>query len=316
MNLSTSNSKLIRTPAIQSLAMTLLLLTGYSLLGSFNILKPSEGLNQWQSNIIRLQKYSYQNHARLNIVLVGSSLTANIPVDLIGEYIINLGLNGGCTQTGLEVAIRQDVKPKILLVEINNTINRKVDRQVIESNYNPVLYNFRRYLPSFREEYKPATQIILRFDELRNNFKKVGKPVEKKIDDEKTEHQQSTDGHNSLGDKLISQLIQSNSKPLSSQERSLLKQEAQYIKSQISKIERDGTHVILFNVPGDHRLENTLAVKQSRLLMKELFPANNFDWLPEPPDRQWLTGDGAHLTKSDARVYANFLKDRLQTSAR
>jgi hypothetical protein len=50
--------------------------------------------------------------------------------------------------------------------------------------------------------------------------------------------------------------------------------------------------------------------------MKELFPVNNFDWLPEPAARKWLTGDGAHLIPSDAKVYANFLKDRLQTSAK
>jgi hypothetical protein len=292
--------------------MTLSLLTGYSLLGSFNLLKSSDGFNQWQNNIVKLQKYAYQHHSKLNVALVGSSIVANIPADLIGEYVVNLGLNGGCTQTGLEAAIRQDVKPKILLVEINNTIDRKVDKQVIESNYNPVLYNFRRYLPAFREEYKPSTQLILRLDELRNKFKQAGNPVEKPIDDRKTDRSPSTDKLDSLGDKLVSQLIQSNSNPLSSQERNLLTQEAQYIRSKISQIERDGTHIILFNVPGDHRLENTLAVKQSRLLMKKLFPPNNFEWLPEPPTRKWLTGDGVHLTKSDARVYANFLKDRLQ----
>jgi hypothetical protein len=61
----------------------------------------------------------------------------------------------------LETAIQQEVKPKILLVEINNTIARKIDKQVIESNYNPFLYTLRRYVPSFREEYKPSIQAIL-----------------------------------------------------------------------------------------------------------------------------------------------------------
>lgn len=316
MNLYIFNSKLVKNPVVQSLFVTVSFLAGYSLLGNLNILKSSEGFNQWQGNIVRLQRYSYDRHLKLNIVLVGSSLTANIPTHQIDKDVINLGLNGGATQTGLEAAIRQDVKPKILLVEVNNTINRKIDKQVIESNYNPFLYALRRYAPIFREEYKPSTQIILMFDEFRNKFKKAAKPVEKQIDTDRTDSQQLTDEHNSLSDTLVSQLIQSNSQPLSSQEKNLLTQEARYIKSQISKIASDGTHVILFNVPGDRRLENTLAVKQSRLLMKELFSVNNFDWLPEPPARNWLTADGAHLIPSDAKVYANFLKDRLQISAK
>lgn len=316
MNLYIFNSKVVKHPVAQSLFITLFFLTGYSLLGNLNILKSSGGFNQWQGNIVRLQKYAYDRHLKLDLVLVGSSLTANIPTDIIGKHVVNLGLNGGATQTGLEVAIRQEVKPKFLLVEINNTITRKIDKQVIESNYNPFLYNLRRYVPSFREEYKPSIQTILMFDELRNKFKKPAKPVEKKIAAEKTDSQESTDEHSSLGNTIVSQLIQSNSQPLSAKEKNLLTQEAQYIKLQISKIERDGTHVILYNVPGDHRLENTLAVRQSRLLMKELFPANNFEWLPEPPARQWLTGDGAHLIPSDAKVYADFLKARLPMSVK
>jgi hypothetical protein len=316
MNLYIFNSKIVKNPVAQSLFVTLSFLTGYSLLGNFNILKSSEGFNQWQGNIVRLQKYAYDRHSQLNLVVVGSSLTANIPTDLIDKHVVNLGLNGGATQTGLEVAIRQNVKPKFLLVEINNTITRKIDKQVIESNYNPFLYNLRRYIPSFREEYKPSSQTILMLDEFRNKFKKPAKPVEQKINTKQTDSQQSTDERSSLSNTIVSQLIQSNSQPLSAQEKNLLTQEARYIKSQISTIERDGTHVILFNVPGDHRLENTLAVKQSRLLMKELFPVNNFEWLPEPPARKWLTGDGAHLIPADAKVYADFLKDRLQISAK
>ena len=98
MNLFTSSSNLIRNSVVQSLVVTLSLLTGYSLLGSFNLLKSSDGLNQWQSNIIKLQKYAYQHHSKFNVVLVGSSIAANIPADLIGKYVVNLGLNGGCTQ--------------------------------------------------------------------------------------------------------------------------------------------------------------------------------------------------------------------------
>jgi hypothetical protein len=323
MNLHVFSSKFIKNPIIHSLFVTLSLLTSYSFLASTKVLKSSEGLNQWQSNIIRIQNYSDRQHSKLNVVLVGSSLIASVPTDLIGNYVVNLGLSGGCAQTGLEAVIRQDVKPKLLLVEINHTLRIKIDKKIIESNYNPVLYPLRHYLPSFREEYKPSIQIILMFHELTRRFheltdepKKVDKLIEKKSDREQKENKPLTAENNDLGDQLISQAIHDNSKPLPDGEKSLLRQEAQYMKSQISKLERDGTHVILFNAPGDYRLKNTLFIKQHRLFMKEIFPINNFDWLPEPPSRQWRTRDGYHLIESDARVYADFLRDRLGIAAR
>ncbi|WP_310429102.1 hypothetical protein [Chamaesiphon sp. VAR_48_metabat_135_sub] len=318
MNLPVLNFKLIKNPIIHSLLVTLFLSIGYSLLGGLKVLQPSEGVNQWQRNVIRIQRYSYQPYSKLNVVLVGSSLTDNIPTDKIGDYIINLGMSGGCAQTGLEAIIRQDIKPKLLLVELNHTIRIQADKKIIESNYNPVLYPLRRYLPSFREEYKPSVQIILMFHTLSKIFHELiyqSQVVDRQIKTQKDlgekEDKPLTSEYKKLGDRLISQAIQNNSKLLSEGEKSSLRQESQHIKSQISKIEHDGTQVILFNVPGDYRLKSTLSVKEYRIFMKELFPSNNFDWLPEPPSREWLTGDGVHLVKSDARIYADFLRGRL-----
>jgi hypothetical protein len=311
MKLPTSNFKLMAQPIGYSLLTATALLITYSLLGSMRLLKPSTGVNQWQSNIIKIQNYSHQQHLKIDVILVGSSIAANIPAESIGDNNLNLALNGGCSQTGLEAVIRQAVKPKILLVEINNTINRKIDKQIVESNYNPVLYAFHHYLPSFREEYKPSSQLILRLEELRSKLKQGNRLVAQPKNE-----QQLTTNHRNLTGQILAQAIQDNSKPLSAAEKSILSTEAQYIKSQISKIERDGTQVILFNVPGDSQLENTLAVKQSQVLMKDLFPDRSFDWLPAPPSRQWATDDGVHLIKSDAIIYANFVRERLKISAK
>ncbi len=306
-----ANFKSIEHPIFYSLLTTLALLITYSLLGSIRLLKPSTGVNQWQSNVIRVQNYAHQQHQKSEIILVGSSIAANIPTELIGDKTITLALNGGCAQTGLEAVIRQAVKPKILLVEINNTIVRKVDRQLIESNYNPILYTVHHYLPSFREEYKPSSQLVLRLEELRSKFKQGDRAAQRPKSD-----RQGTTEHSNLAGQILTQAIQDNSRSLSAAEKSNLRTEAQYIKSQIAKLERDGTQVILFNAPGDYQLQNTLAVKQTQVLMKELFPEPNFDWIPAPPPRQWVTGDGVHLIKSDAIVYASFLRDHLKISAK
>jgi hypothetical protein len=323
MNLSIFSSKLIKMklhnpnfksidkkPIVQSLLVTTALVGAYTLLGSLKILKASPGVNQWQTNVIKIQSYADRQHSNINLALVGSSLTANIPADRLGDRSIDLALNGGCAQTGLAVIIKQTVKPKVLLVEINQTIARKVDKQLIESNYNPILYTVRGYFPGLREEYKPSSQIVLRVEELRHKFKTGNRAIAQQPERPPS----TTSGQPNLTGQLLAQAIERNAQPLSAQEKTSLRTEAEYIKSQISEIERGGTQVILFNVPGDHQLEQTIAVKQSQAFMKELFPDRDFDWMPAPPARKWVTGDGVHLIKSDAIIYADFLRDRLKTS--
>jgi hypothetical protein len=311
MSMKLSNFKLLEHPIFYPLSIASSILIAYSLLGAAKLLKPSPGVNQWQSNVIRLQNYSHQQHQKLDVVLVGSSIAGTIPVELLGDNAITLAMNGGCSQTGLEAVLRQAVKPKILLLEINNTIVRKVDKQLVESNYNPILYTFQHHFPSFREEYKPSSQLILRLEELRFKLKK-NPPV---VDNQKSDRQPPAEKSN-LSGQILAQAIQDKSKPVSAGEKSLLAVGADYIKSKISEIERSGTRVILFNMPGDSQLENTLTVKQYQALMKELFPERSFKWMPSPPPRQWSTGDGVHLTKSDAIFYTNFLRDNLKILAK
>jgi hypothetical protein len=38
-------------------------------------------------------------------------------------------------------------------------------------------------------------------------------------------------------------------------------------------------------------------------------PTDRFEWLPPPKEREWRTNDGVHLIRSDARDFAEFLRD-------
>ena len=93
----------------------------------------------------------------------------------------------------------------------------------------------------------------------------------------------------------------------------MFKQEAEHIKLQISKLKNDGVRVVLFDVPRDPRLQATVQGKQLKALAKELFPVSNYEWLPEPAPRDWITYDGVHLVSSEAKDYTVFLKNQLFT---
>jgi hypothetical protein len=46
------------------------------------------------------------------------------------------------------------------LVEINDTIVRKIDAELLDSLYHPIFYWMRQYLPMMREEYRPVSVFI------------------------------------------------------------------------------------------------------------------------------------------------------------
>jgi hypothetical protein len=173
---------------------------------------------------------------------------------------------------------------------------------MIDSIYNPFLYTLRLYLPIFREEYQPVSAFYPKLIVLRNKLLQLIRFNNTSVNPDKN-----------LTDTLISQFVEQYQKPISEKQRELIQQEAEFLKLQISKLRQEGVRVVLFDIPRDPRLQATLQEKQIKALMKELFPVNQFEWLPEPPPRNWKTYDGVHIVSSDAKYYVTFLKNHLLT---
>jgi hypothetical protein len=306
VNLYTFSSKAKKIPFIRPLAITLSLLSIYQMLIFSKLVKPNEGIHQWQINFIKIQKYAYQEYSNLKIVLVGSSLTVRLPTDEIGSQVLNLGMSGGCAQTGIEAVQRTPAKPAILLVEINETIIRKIDSQTIDSIYSPFLYYTRLYFPVLRQEYQPLSILISALTSLKYKVTHNSRIVH-----QQNKSNQIVNLEPSLTEKLIAQKIEGNKVPLVENEKKLFIQEAAVIKSKITEIKKDKVRVILFDVPTEQRVRNTVRQKQIRALTSELFPKSKFEWMPEPPLKQWATYDGTHLIASDAKDYVAFIKEQL-----
>jgi hypothetical protein len=237
------------------------------------------------------------------MVIVGSSLAANLNVKDIGEGVKSIALGGGASNTGLEIIKRSKNKPPIVLVEINDTIIRQIDADLLDSLYHPIFYWMRQYLPMMREEYRPVSVFI-------NSFKSRSQQNIKMMTREKLD---SLEGRNltpELSQKAIQTTVDIQSKPLSEKDAKNMKQEADGIKNQIAEIKKNtGAKVVLFDIPLESRVNATLRIKQVRELAKKLFPPDRFEWLPSPKEREWRTNDAIHLIRSDARDFAEFLRD-------
>jgi len=282
----------------------LFLMSFYQVLVSGGVLPASEGVTQRQHNIIRAQRYVYRDDSDLKMVIVGSSLAGNLNEKHIGEGVKTIAFGAGSSKTGLEIVKRSKSKPQIVLVEMNDVnFLRKLDSDLLDSLYHPIYYWMRQYLPMLREEYRPASVFINGFkSRLQQNLERMSR---KELD--------SLESRNvtpEISQKTIQTVVENESKPLSEKDAETMIQEADLMRNQIAEIKKNmGAKVVLFEIPRESRVNASLRMKQVRELAKKLFPPDRFEWLPPPKEREWRTNDGIHLIRSDARDFAEFLRD-------
>ncbi len=283
------------------LLIFIFLMTLYQTLIYGQILPSSEGLSIQQSNRIKAEQYVYQNPANYQMVMTGSSRAAKIEATYFNYKVANLAMRGGSTQTGLAIIQKNKSHPPVVLAEINGTILNQTDQKLLDSLYHPFLYLVRSTLSMFRQEYQPVSVFI---QVLRNWLSE-----KKGLTAEKMELQQIANPN--IVNQRVQISLQERINPLSEDQQQKIRQAAESIKQQIRQLNQQGVKVVLFDVPGDPRVDQSVQVQQERQLIRELFPRSEFDWLPEAPAKDWQTTDGVHLIRSEAKDYAVFIEKNL-----
>lgn len=283
----------------------LFLMSFYQVLVSGGVVAAGEGVTQRQNNIVRAQRYIYQDDSDVKMVIVGSSLATNLNEKHIGESVKSIAFGAGTSKTGLEIIKRSKTKPQIVLVEINdNNLLRQLDSELIDSLYHPIFYWMRQYLPMLREEYRPISVFINSFrSRLYQNLEGMSR--------EQLDSLESRNITPELSQKAIQAAVNRISKPFSEKEAETMKQAADLMRNQIAEIKKNtGAKVVLFDIPRESRVDAGLRIKEVReVWAKKQFPPDRFEWLPPPKKREWRTNDGTHLIRSDARDFAEFLRD-------
>lgn len=300
MRLSTSSSKspnkrVLYKQIFRSILICLFVLTFYSTLVIGGVIPPSPGITQRQDNMIRAQHYIY-NKSDIEICLIGSSMMARLNPEEINNKSMNLSMIGQSSQTGLEILKRNPQKPELLIVEINETIQRGIDQEFISELYNNFQYFLRLYFPAFREEYKPISTLVSYLKRLKNGGN----------EDKDTEVLNPE-----IREKIFEQIIQKKNSSLSEEIKEKLTKEAKYIKHQIQVLQNQGVKIFLVDMPQDKEIQQTISQQQTRNLLKNILYPDQFDWIPEPISLNLKTTDGIHLDDSSAKAYTHFLKEQV-----
>lgn len=275
-------------PAIAAL----LLLALYQGLIWAGAIAPSPGINQWQENVIQAERYLY-NRKAAPLVLVGSSLAANLDLEALDPAAVNLGMAGGCSQTGLAVVRRRRPLPQQVLIEVNETLDRRLDQDFITRLTQPILRPIRQVFSSFRGEYTPLSVVV---SWLKGADEPEVTPREAIV-------------ASPLRQQEIKRLVQENQRPPDAQLTALLDREAQTLRTQIQQLENRGVAVLLFNPPVESVLQDTPRQAAIQAQLRSQLPPDQYHWLPDAAG-DWLTSDGLHLTPQDVTQYMDWLSRR------
>lgn len=256
--------------------------------------KKLKGTTQWQTNIIKAQEYAF-NQENYDIVVVGSSEMYNVPIEKLSSKYYNCAFASGCSNTGLQLIQEKGCKPKVVIVELNDTLVRAIDNDLLNRCRGWHKWSFAR--ENSRPDYilwNVAPLIKQKIKSLKGRIK----PPQKKLDGPTNQME-------------LQRRLQASQNSPTSENMDAIKASLVDISERISELQKAGVRVILVEPPNAVELYDTVAYNEIRSLVRGVFPINKYEWI----DVDWgkyTTGDGIHLQPASAERYAMDLVEKIK----
>jgi hypothetical protein len=253
--------------------------------------------SQWQNNLITAQRYELANPAP-KIVVVGSSLAANLPSKQLEPEVYNLSFAGGSAFTGLELIEAAKVKPKIAVIEMN-VLGRKSDPDIIQNASRPVFSSLRHHSLAFQEQWQPANLLGGRLTRA---------PLEKlcSLKDRFAPHEQQATP--SMFSRMLAIAQTNNSTPL---EPARMAEQIAMLHEHVEKLEKAGVRCVFLEMPVDSSVASLPRCTSIRAKVLEEFPATRYQWISPERNHAYATTDGQHLRHDEAQTFATFVRTAL-----
>jgi hypothetical protein len=259
----------------------------YSLFIVVAQLEPGAGLNQWQENRIRIQTYLYAR-TPYRCVILGSSMGTRIPASALDSNDINLSLSGDNALTGAEIVKRAGHFPRCLIVELNATLNRQLNTELVAQQTEGIAHFFRKYMPMVREGYQP---IVLLGSALKKKTSVGVKP-----DQVAANFNEHLDSRKAIETKVL---------PAEEWAETLAA-----LDERLSFLQAQGVRVFLFDLPRHPDLVYSVQGQAVQATAHARFKGR-FEWIESDPDLAYQTEDGQHLTTSSGLKFAHYLMQQV-----
>lgn len=248
-----------------------------------------------QLNSIRAQKILYNQDLRDNVI-VGTSLTANLPMDSLPNFE-NLAFGAENVYVGLELLIRRGYFPKRVFIE-SNFIARTEDTNLLGKISNPILYESKKRFPFLEDGKEPIPLIELLVEK---SLKKVVPDYFRVLNQEIKKDDKVNDWLNNYFMKLYNKALTED------QENEIQKK----LDSYISILEEYGSEVVFFEMKMHPRLQELPYFITSRKLLQDEFISDRL-FMERLIDYPYNTTDGLHLDYDGLAKSARSLRIRTE----
>lgn len=244
---------------------------------------------QRRANAISVEKWLHGD-GDWPVVLVGSSMGAVLVAPDLPAGSYNLALSSFGARTGLEIVLRSQRRPRVVLVEANVTALSPVDHDLIASAFEPATFRLQQWLPVARHDHQP----IALLDESLRRWAEGSKRASDYV--------------------MPAALFGQRLADLAAQQDGWTAAGSGEALEQLARLVRElhdrGIRVVFFEPPMDPRLKDTPQTAGVRRLLRTRF-ADAGEWIAAADWSRYRTSDGLHLTPESATRYARFLAEQL-----
>ena len=246
--------------------------------------KSEDAPDMYSTNVLKAQTYMSQRD-NCELVVVGSSMAAELNLPDDDDSCCNLAFFGGCSLTGLKLIVEKGrlygLYPDTVIVEMNNTIENGTDDDIIKktSGFDYLLIN--------RIENRPDYLFYSLIKSLRNKKEKslYDAPVIKERIDYWTEARSVETDQDLLNAKMDEALNYCR----------LLKQ--------------NGVRIVIMEPPNDASLYDLPQTRQVRETALKFFPEAEYEWFTVDWN-DYVVSDGLHMGNLSSRKYSDLLLQR------
>lgn len=256
-----------------------------------------------QENVIKAQKFVYDTpQKKYSTVILGSSMSAEMPNTEFPATWYNLAFSGGTFATGLGIIkANPQLQPDTFLVEMN-TWNRKENTGMVESLSNPILKNARKNLPALLDKNQPTSFL--------------GNYILKNILNHKESLQDKEKIDTAIFNKMLLVRTEKNNK-LKPEDTLKIQKQIKKMQNELLYFKDKGIKIFFYQTPIHPKLAESPKWQYGNAIIKRMCYQNpqTFTYIPaDTSGYKYQTNDGHHMLPSSAQHFANYLYNWVKNS--
>ena len=271
-----------------------LLLLGWSVLVNLLPADIDTKQNQWNSNLIKAETYLFEQPELTNTaVILGSSMSARVPINKANDSLINLAFDGLSAYDGIELVLTKTQKPTTVYIEIN-TIFKERNEEFHDALFSPIQNWLKSAFDAFLTKNQPVAILkgLIHYKKDRRTEANVLPVAEVPP--------------------IVNQMMLSSSIKMyaSYPSDNVITARLNRLASLINALEKQGCNVVFFEMPVHPSLCQSALSIRIRYELYRRFPKERFTYIPQPDCDQFHTNDGIHLTAVSAALYASYVTSK------